>query len=214
MMQLKQSNQKTPICKRCFREIKEATFHNLIKKSPQICHKCLLELGPVLNEFIFEGIKGINVFWYNDQVKDLLYKFKGCNDYELKGTFLDYYNSYISRKFRNYIMIPAPSSNEAIKERGFEQVVEMFSKIKLPMIKCIRKTNDVKQHNVNSEERKKIKNEMIIEDVDLKGKNILIVDDVFTTGSTVKSMINLIKSKNPKKIRILVMAKTIDLNLR
>ena len=44
------------------------------------------------------------------------------------------------------------------------------------------------------------------------GKKVLIVDDVFTTGSTVNAMIDLIKPKNPKKIKILVMSKTRDID--
>ena len=39
-------------------------------------------------------------------------------------------------------------------------------------------------------------------------RNILIVDDVFTSGSTVRSMVNLIKTKHPKRIEILIIAKT------
>lgn len=213
-MLLKQSNQKTRICKRCFKEINEATLHNFLKKSPQICHKCLLELGPTLNRFEFEGVKGMNIFWYNETVKEMLYKFKGCKDFELKDAFLDYYSDYIHRKYRSYTLIPAPSSENAIKERGFEQVIEMFSKVKLPMMACIHKTNNIQQHTLKSKERSENTKDMVIDDINLKGKKILIIDDVFTTGSTVKTMISLIKSKNPKKIEILVMAKTIDLDLR
>lgn len=172
------------------------------------------ELNPVFNEFKIGNVNGLNVYWYNDSVKELLYKFKGCLDYELKGTFLDYYNDYFSTKFKNYIMIPAPSSEEAEKTRGFNQVLEMFGKVKLPMYCCIHKTKNIAQHNLNSKEREEIKNEMVIDNIDLKGKKVLIVDDVYTTGSTVKTMIDLIQTKKPRKIKVLVMAKTIDLNLR
>lgn len=172
------------------------------------------ELNPVFNEFKIGKIECTNVYWYNDYVKELLYKFKGCLDYELKDTFLDYYNEYFSSKYKGYIMIPAPSSTEATKNRGFNQVLEMFGKIKLPMYCCVHKTTNSIQHNLNSKERAEIKNEMIIDNIDLRGKKILIVDDVYTTGSTIKSMIELIKTKNPRKINVLVMAKTIDLDLR
>jgi len=40
------------------------------------------------------------------------------------------------------------------------------------------------------------------------GDKILIVDDVFTTGATVQGIIKLVKTLNPKKIRVLVMSKT------
>ena len=212
--QSKQLNQKTQICKRCFKEIKDATFHNLLHSDVSLCHKCLSELKPVFNEFKIGDIKCLNIYWYTDTIQGLLYQFKGCTDYELKDTFLDYYNEYISLKYHGYIMIPAPSSEEANKERGFNQVVEMFSKVKLPMYCCIHKRNDFKQHSLNSKERSEVKNLLKIDNIDLSKKKILIVDDVYTTGATVKSMIELIKKKNPHKIQVLVMAKTIDLDLR
>lgn len=80
----------------------------------------------------------------------------------------------------------------------------------MPMIKCIHKTEDIKQSDQTFEGRKDIKNYLKIDNVDLSKKKILIVDDVFTTGSTVTAMIELIKSKNPKKIKVLVMSKTLD----
>ena len=40
-------------------------------------------------------------------------------------------------------------------------------------------------------------------------KNILIVDDVFTTGSTIRAAIDLVKQAKPKNIKVLVMAKTV-----
>ena len=107
--------------------------------------------------------------------------------------------------------MPAPSSKEADEERGFNHVVEMFKSLKLKMLTCIHKTTNVKQSDLNAEERKNIKDHLFIDDVDLSNKKILIVDDVYTTGSTVKAMIELIKSKNPKKIKVLVMSKTKDL---
>jgi predicted amidophosphoribosyltransferase len=40
------------------------------------------------------------------------------------------------------------------------------------------------------------------------------VDDVYTTGSTIKAMIKLAREKGAKKIKVLLMSKTIDLEKR
>lgn len=111
-------------------------------------------------------------------------------------------------------MVPAPSFIEADQERGFNHVEEIFGTLKLEMEKCIHKTKKIKQADLTKEEREKISEFLVIDNVDFSGKKVLIVDDVFTTGSTAKSMINLIKQKNPKKIEVLVMSKTLDLDKR
>lgn len=179
-----------------------------------MCHKCLTEFGPVLNEFKVDGIKCINLYFYNEKIQEILYKFKGCKDYELKNVFLDYYNRYLNQRFKNYIMVPAPSYIKNDEERGFNHVEEMFEKLNLETCKCVHKIKQIKQADLSSEERKNIGNVLVIDDVDFKHKKVLIVDDVFTTGSTIKAMIKLIKQKQPKKIEVLVMSKTIDLDVR
>ena len=117
-------------------------------------------------------------------------------------------------KFNNYIIVPAPSSKKSNEERGFNHVEEMFSVLHLKMLKCIHKTKDVKQADLNTEDRAKIGDVLVIDDVDLTGKKILLVDDVYTTGATIKSMIKLVKQKGAKKVKVLLMSKTIDLEKR
>ena len=107
--------------------------------------------------------------------------------------------------------MPAPSSKETDKERGYNHVVEMFKTLHLKMNCCVHKTKDMKQSDLKASERHKIKEFLEIDDVDFSKKKILIVDDVYTTGSTVKAMIDLIKTKHPKKIKVLVMSKTKDI---
>ena len=156
------------------------------------------------------NIVGYHIYDYDEEVQGKLYQLKGCFDIELAGIFLDYLRIYLSIKYFGYIMVPAPSSKEADEERGFNHVIEIFKPLKLKMINCIHKISNVKQSDLSAEERKNIKNHLVIDDVDFSNKKIMIVDDVYTTGSTVKAMIELIKSKNPKKIKALVMSKTKD----
>ena len=143
-----------------------------------------------------------------------MYQFKGCKDYELRTIFLEYYSQYLNYKFNGYTIIPAPSHKKSDEERGFNHVEEIFSILKLKMMKCIHKTKKVKQADLTTKEREKIGSVLKIEDVDLRRKKILLVDDVFTTGSTIKSMIKLVKERGAKHIKVLLMSKTIDLEKR
>ena len=208
------SKEKTDLCKICFNPVEQDSLHSLLTRHPTICHKCLLSLEPVLGTFDCDGVECFHIYFYTDKVKELLYKFKGCYDYELRTVFFEYYANYLNLRFRGYTYIPAPSSKEGDEERGFNHVEEMFKFLRLPSIKCIHKTKDIKQADLTTKERLKIGKHLVIDDVDLTGKKILLVDDVFTTGSTIKSMIRLAREKGAKKIKVLVMSKTIDIEKR
>lgn len=186
-------------------------MHSILFSNAKICHKCFEQFNPVLRRFRVQNIDAMHVFYYDDVVKEKLYQLKGCFDYELAPIFLEYFLPYLKIKYFGYYLVPAPSFISADEERGFNHVDEIFKSLGLKTIKCIHKTESIKQADLSSEERKNIKNYLTIDDIDLSKKKILIVDDVFTTGSTVKAMIELIKSKNPNKIKILIMSKTKDI---
>ena len=165
-----------------------------------------------MKRFAVDNILGYFIYDYDEQIQNTLYQFKGCYDFELAGVFFDYVRLYLRLKFLGYTLVPAPSAKEADEERGFNHVIEMFKPLKLKINQCIHKTTSVKQSDLTAEQRKEIKNNLTIDDVDFSKKKILIVDDVFTTGSTVRAMIDLVQSKKPKRIKVLVMSKTKDKN--
>lgn len=202
------------ICKICFKEINEPTLHNFLFRDVTICHDCFIKLAPVIQTFKFCGVECLHIYFYNEKIQELLYQFKGCKDYELKTIFLEYYKHYLNLKFKGYTIIPAPSFSKNDEERGFNHVEEIFKSLNLKILKIVHKIKQVKQADLTSEERAKIGEALVIDNVNLSRKKILIVDDVFTTGSTVKSMINLVRKNGAKKIKVLLMSKTIDIDKR
>ena len=214
MKQFLQSKTRIDICKICFKPIEQNSFHSLFFKHPTICHDCLLNFAPVLNTFWVDDVECFHLYFYNEKVQEILYQFKGCYDYELYTVFLEYYYSYLNIKFKGYTVIPAPSSEKSDKERGFNHVEEMFKSLHLKFEKCIHKTKQRKQADLTTKDRQKIGEYLLIDNIDLSRKKVLLVDDVFTTGSTIKSMIKLVRQKGAKKIKVLLMSKTIDLEKR
>lgn len=173
-----------------------------------LCSSCKRRLKPVFKKFKIDNIKGLTIYEYDEDLKTLIFQFKGCGDYELKDIFISPYSEYFSKKYKNFYLVCVPSAKEKIEERGFEHVKEMFSSLKLKSLEPVIKIKNDKQSSKHYLERLKVASSYsLLNDIDLKGKSILLVDDICTTGSTLKAVKNLLIEGGAKKIEILVIAK-------
>ena len=118
-------------------------------------------------------------------------------------------------RYKDYYVVPVPSYKNDDEERGFNHVVEAFKSLKIKTLDLLEKTAHHKQAERGAKRRKDIRKYLRVkEQIDLSKKKILIVDDIYTTGATIKAAINLVEKLNPKTIKVLVLAKTIDLKKR
>ena len=199
----------TKYCKICFKEIKSNDMSRIFDPNICICAKCQNEFEPKFIGFKVNGYKARAIFEYTPYIKELIYKYKGCFDYELKETFLNLYYKEIKIRYSGYKIIPIPSYIEDDKKRGFNHVVEMFKSLRLDTLPIIEKTAHFKQAEHKAKKRSEISKYLAIKNpVDLAKTKVLIVDDIYTTGSTMKAAINLIEKLNQKEIRVLVLVKT------
>ena len=176
-----------------------------------ICSKCQDELDPKFVSFKVDGYKASAVYEYTPFIKNLIYLYKGCFDYELNETFLNLYIKEIKMRFRGYKIIPIPSYVEDDKKRGFNHVLEAFKKVGLEVLPIIEKTAHQKQADQTAKKRKEIAKYLAFkEKINLENTKVLIVDDIYTTGSTMRATINMVERLNPKDIKVLVLAKTSD----
>ena len=211
-MNLKSTLREEPrFCKICFNQIKDNSLHSLVMKNNQLCEECFAKFEPKFINFKLDGIKGLAIYEYDQTIKELLFKFKGCYDIELKDVFLDRYINYLRLKYYGFEMVPIPSYYLDDQTRGFNHVKNIFNRLKLPMLKIIKKTKKEKQANKNKKEREQVIKILEAEGLEkVRNKKILLVDDVMTTGSSLRAALSLIKPGKPKKIEILVMAKTVQ----
>lgn len=199
----------TPFCKSCFRDILDPSLAILIKKDAYLCKECFMEMSPKLSQFKLEEFQGESCYFYNEKIKEMLFLLKGCGDIELADLFLVNQKNYFKFKYHSYYLVPSPSYFKRNEIRGFNQVEAIFKGIGKGFIHAIEKTDDRKQSDLHSNERKKIGDHLKwLESTDVKGKNILFVDDVITTGSTALACCKLIKRNGAKKVRILSVART------
>ena len=95
--------------------------------------------------------------------------------------------------------------------RGFNHVVEVFKSMGLDVYQVIEKTEHFKQAEKSARERQSIKKYLRLNTTKtLNKQRVLIVDDIYTTGATINAAIKLVETLNPKEIRVLVLAKTIN----
>lgn len=194
----------------CFKNYEERSLHSVFSGYTGICDKCIKRYNPIFKEFVFESIHGLAIYEYCDYVKEKLFQFKGCFDYELCSTFLGPYKNELLFRYRGYIVVPIPSNKNDDLKRGFNHVETIFQSVGFKLTKILEKKGDFKQALHRSKERVGISKHLFLKNDKIKpNSNVLLVDDVITTGSTMHRAIDLIKTLKPNKIEILVMSKTI-----
>lgn len=199
----------TKTCKICFDSINDISLNNIVDNYLNLCPKCYTKLEPKFFYFKEGKVQCISIYEYDENIKSLIYQFKGCFDYELKDIFIERFKRELSIKYHDYILMPVPSSKEDDERRGFNHVDEIFKTLGLKMDYRIQKKIKTKQSDKTAKEREKIKDFLFLNNAStLKGKKILLVDDIYTTGSTVRACIELIQTLNPRRIEVLVICKT------
>lgn len=190
-------------CLICFRKISS----DRIRFHSRVCVSCFAEMDPAIRKFEVEGAIGWGFYPYNEKIRNLLYLFKGCGDIELKRVFFDPYRRWIRCFFAGYVIVPVPSSESSDRKRGFNHVEEMSKILNIPIVRCIRKSMDVKQSSLPRGKREDTRNRFEMrEGFSLTGKKVLLIDDVMTTGSTIRACILLLKKQKTRKIKFIVMS--------
>ena len=202
----------TKYCKICFKKIGICDFARLFDGDICICDQCQANFEPRFIDFKVNGYKALALYEYSAYIKNQVYLFKGCFDYELKDTFMNLFYKELKMRYLGYKIIPIPSYKDDDEKRGFNHVMEVFKTMGLEMLPIIEKTAHFKQAEHKAKKRNEISKYLVIKDkIDLRKTKVLIVDDIYTTGSTMRAAINLVEKLDPKDIKVLVLAKTRDL---
>lgn len=203
------------LCKICLKQLtldEEDNLFSFLHPQIHICASCLNELKPVLKTIVFQGVELTYIYEYVSFIQDLLFLFKGQRDYALKDVFLSPIVNELKIKYHGYTLIPIPSSKEHEEERGFSHIKEMFGILNLPFIDALKKEENIKQSSLSRKKRWKNRTNIVSTGIFVKnGLKILIVDDVMTTGATLTSALEIVKSFKPKRIKILVMSKKVKI---
>ena len=132
-------------CKICFKQIQISDFCRLFDHQICLCSSCQRLLEPKFIFFKVDGYDALSIYNYTDYIKNQIYLFKGCYDYEMKDVFLNLFFRELSIIYKGYIVVPAPSFIKDDEKRGFNHVEEVFKMLNLPMKKALIKTSHFKQ---------------------------------------------------------------------
>ncbi len=208
-----------------------ACGHPLFKNERIICTTCRhnLPLGNFHNvnakkiEKVFYGRSKIEnatalfVFHKDSLVQNLIHnlKYRGQEEIGVElGKWLGY-KLYQNSEYQSIdTVIPVPLHEKRLKERGYNQVEkfgkEISKKLKANYIDSVlkKKSYNFKQSKKgkltrwqNTSETFEIQNESL-----LVNKHILLVDDIVTTGATIESCVDVLKSIPGIKISIATIA--------
>ena len=115
-------------------------------------------------------------------------------------------------------ILPVPIHKKRLRERGFNQAtllangIAKAGRVSVLRNTLVRKRHTVAQSSLDREARQQnivgafeIRNPDIIRD-----KRLLIFDDVFTTGATIREIVNELWTADPAEVDVLTLARTLD----
>jgi ComF family protein len=202
------------VCKACL---------NDLPRHPQTsCPQCGLSsdgnvCGSCLNSSPdFDATKAI--FLYAYPIDTMMQRYKYGNSLSLGDTFGKFLaDNFAIEDCLNIIdlIIPMPMHPTRLKERGFNQALEIAKvltescKEKLDFKSTIRQTLTPPQASLPLKERvKNIKGAFKVNS-DFTGKRIAIVDDVMTTGASLNELAKTLKKAGASHVECWVIARTL-----
>lgn len=193
-------------CLACFEKIKKSSFFSLFLEECVLCDDCLSERRLVFEKEEIQGLKILSLYRHDYPTSQWLYQYKTLKDYELRKVFLTPFESLLRIVTFTHRIIPLPSTEKKIKERGFDHLAEILKEARIPFLNAFVKTDGPDQKDLDCEERKKVGNRIkLAKKENIKGKRIILFDDVVTTCSSLLAARDLIMKEEPKSVKALVL---------
>lgn len=164
-----------------------------------ICYTCRKSLNNKLNRTKYKGYDLYYFYKYNEEVRNMLLRFKDFFDISLGVVFLKPYNFFINTYFKDYQIVLIPSSETLIKRRNFNHLKLMLKFCKLETFDILIKSDNIQRFSKN---RNLLS--FRLKDNTYKFDKVIIFDDVISSGYSFDKVINLIKPLSNKIVLISV----------
>ena len=185
-----------PVCPRCA----------LPTPNGETCGRCLAK--PPHYDATFAA------FRYDFPLDKLIQSFK----YGHRLALGSYFGQQLLQRLENKAadtIIPLPLHPERLRERGFNQALELARPVgkamKLPIdtTSCCRQRNTAVQADLRWRERSKNVQGAFHCSSDLTGRRIILIDDVMTTGASLNECARTLKLHGAAEVTLLVVARAL-----
>ena len=194
------------ICMICKKNYKYYSFFYRINTQSIICSQCFSSFPVIHKKHYLFDTEIYCIYAYFPPINSCLMDLKVKNDIALSGVFLSPFKSLIEFIYQGYIILPIPSTKQSDRKRGFNHIEEISKALNLKTKKAFIKTKDYKQTNQRFENRKNIENVIKLNVKLDKTKKYLLLDDVITSGSSIKTCLNLLRKQGINKVKVLVIS--------
>lgn len=180
-------------CLLCDKRIGKDNLAELFFSEDLLCTACRNQWERIDKTFMFHGKKA-HVLWnYNEAFATALLQYKERKDEALRDIFFCLDAKRLHRKYRKYTLVPMPSSQKKLEERGFSHLEGMYGGLHLPYVELFDLKEEMDQKGKGIQERKQMIHNLFLKpDVQIP-ENILLVDDTITTGSTLLGALEALK---------------------
>lgn len=175
--------------------------------TPDICGVCLAK-PPAYTRIL-------SALHYTFPVDALIHSFKYQSNFAIAPILANLLIEKINISNPPDFIIPMPLHAMRLRERGFNQAVEIGRyisrkhNINMLLDSCIRVRNTPFQAGLPWKQRKKnIRNAFFCK-VDLSGKHVIILDDVMTSGATINELAKVLRQQGAETINGWVVARTL-----
>ena len=194
------------ICVICKKSFKYYSFFYRLNEQFIICSQCFSSFPVIHKKYSLFDTEIYCIYAYRAPINSHLMDLKVKGDVALSGVFLSPFKNFIETKYRNYIILPIPSTKKSDKKRGFNHIEEIAKTLNLKQIKAFIKIKDYKQTNQKYENRIDIQKVIKLNTKLDKTKKYLLLDDVITSGNSIKACLNLLRKEGIKNIKVLIVS--------
>ena len=191
----------------------------VIESDGRFCGECEDKLTVYSDSFCISGAESFTAAYvYDEAIKPAIILMKdgtlGNSAFALGNALCDRLRSEGITE-RTDIIVPVPMYGKDLRERGYDQAVEICRIISencgIPYVAAVEKYIDtMPQKELNFKERQvNLKGAFRVSEPDtVKGKRILLVDDICTTGSTLAEIVSVLLSSDAAEVHCACCCKT------